>query len=175
VQWNLLHSLLYARGLDGARTETVSELNQSEASFLSSILKLHASMQICSNSSRKSNVRKSTMILRKVKKKSRFFLAILNILTSFYFYNMTFTNIAQQCNSDWIGKQVKRYLYQFLSSKSNFQTILIRKPSSGYEKLLLSLFFQKHALIFRYYIRVKISLSLSDILSYIASDISFKA
>jgi hypothetical protein len=25
---------------------------------------------------------------------------------------MTFTNIAQQCNSDWIGKQVKQYLYQ---------------------------------------------------------------
>jgi hypothetical protein len=34
---------------------------------------------------------------------------------------MTFTNIAQQCNSDWIGEQVKQYLYQFLSSKSNFK------------------------------------------------------
>jgi tellurite resistance protein len=34
---------------------------------------------------------------------------------------MTFTNISQQCNSDWIGKQVKQRLYQFLTSKSNFQ------------------------------------------------------
>jgi hypothetical protein len=36
---------------------------------------------------------------------------------------MTFTNIVQQCNSDWIGKQVKQYLYQFLSNSSGWLRI----------------------------------------------------